>query len=356
MSPRCLAYVFTLAALAGMPRSADAQPSSAPAEAPTPEAVKRAEAFYKEGARLYLENKWAEAEAAFRSAWALNPTFDVAYNLGNAEYRLGKYRDAAEHFAFALHVWPLLSSTAGLRGIAEKRLAESRAFVGALTVKVNHEQAEVFVDGKAVGKAPLPREVFVTPGAHVVEAKLKGYLGAKEAVQIEKGAAKTIELKLAAIVPVEAPSSERVDAAKTKGGGASGTESAASDGGLRKKLIIAGIASSAAAVGAGVVFAIVSSVKASDAEDQAAALAQEIEQPPCLMTPPAAECEAIKGKIAASDTLGNVAIWSFVVGGALGAGTAIYALATPRTKSATSVRVVPIASANAAGLTLIGRW
>jgi hypothetical protein len=32
--------------------------------------------------------------------------------------------------------------------------------------------AEVLVDGKAVGTAPLASEVFVEPGAHTIEARL----------------------------------------------------------------------------------------------------------------------------------------------------------------------------------------
>jgi hypothetical protein len=307
--------------------------------------------------QLYTEKKWGEAEAAFRSAWALNPTFDVAYNLGNTEYRLGKYRDAAEYLSFALRVWPLLESTAGLRPIAEKRLAESRAFIGALTVKVNVEHAEVLVDGQVVGKAPLPGEVFVTPGAHVLEAKLKGYVGAKEAVQIDKGAAKTIELKLSAIVPMDAAGGEAVATAKPQEGLARGTESAVSDGGLRKKLIIAGIASSAVAITGGVVLAIVSNGHGTDADSQQAALLQEAGGRACEMpTTLAQRCEQQRSSLATRDTFRDLSIWSFVAGGAVGIGTAVYGLATTRAKPTSAVRVVPVATAHAGGLVIVGEW
>jgi hypothetical protein len=199
-------------------------------------------------------------------------------------------------------------------------------------------------------------EAEIEPGAHVVEAKLGGYLGAKEAVQIEKGAARTIELRLAAITPVEAPSGEGVDSAKPKGGGASGTESAASDGGLRKKVIIAGIASSAAAITGGVVFAIVSSVKASDAEDLRTALVEKGGSQPCLSPSLAPDCKAIENTIGAQETFLNLSVWSFVGGGVLGVGTAIYALASPKPKPANTVRVMPIMSSSTAGVVLAGRW
>jgi hypothetical protein len=359
MSSRYLACALTLAALAGTPRVAVAQtsPATPTAAAPSAEATKRAEASYKQGVRLYSEKKFAEAEAAFEAAWAVNPTADVAYNLGTAEYQQGKYQEAAEHLSFALRAWPLLSVMAPLRPIAEQRMAESRTFVGALTVKVNQEQAEVFVDGRAVGRAPLAGEVFVAPGAHVVEAKLKGYVGAKEAVQIEKGAAKTVELKLAAITPMEAASGESGDSVKPKGASASGTESAAGDSGLRKKLIIAGIASSAVAITGGVVFAIVASVKASDADDQQTALFQDGGGRACEMpTTLADRCSELESSLGAERTFSNLSLWTFVTGGLVGAGTAIYALTTPTPKPKGAVQVVPMVAAQGGGVFVMGRW
>ena len=40
---------------------------------------------------------------------------------------------------------------------------------GGLTVNVNVKDAEVLVDGTAIGTAPLLTEVFVEPGAHPLD-------------------------------------------------------------------------------------------------------------------------------------------------------------------------------------------
>jgi hypothetical protein len=96
-------------------------------------------------------------------------------------------------------------------------------------------------------------EAEIEPGAHVFEAKLQGYLGAKEAVQIEKGAAKTIELSLTPLSGADAKPSDPVTAPPANG---------SVEDGPHKGLLIAGIASSAVAVTGGIVFAILSNMKA----------------------------------------------------------------------------------------------
>ena len=76
------------------------------------------------------------------------------------------------------------------RRSVEELLAQARVKVGAITVRVEPAGAEVFVDGKAVGKAPLAGEVFVEPGARVIEAKLAGYEAAQACVDHVSAGAK----------------------------------------------------------------------------------------------------------------------------------------------------------------------
>src|ERR1700687_6037278 len=78
-----------------------AQPKS-PAPLPTAvAAAARARALHVEGARLFELGKYDQAYVAFLAAWALKKHPQIAANLGDCEVKIGKYRDAAEHFAFA---------------------------------------------------------------------------------------------------------------------------------------------------------------------------------------------------------------------------------------------------------------
>jgi hypothetical protein len=68
------------------------------------------------------------------------------------------------------------------------------------------------------------------------------------------------------------------------------------------------------------------------------------------------ECMEIDGKNKSSDTFGDLSVWSFVTGGVLGAGTVIYALATPKPKATSTVRVLPVAVGGGGGLVILGEW
>ena len=74
-----------------------------------------------------------------------------------------------------------------------------------MTVAANVKGAEVFVDGKSVGMAPLEDEVFVEPGARTIEAKLAGYVDGKKKIDAAKGSMLTVTLSLVKETPPPPP-------------------------------------------------------------------------------------------------------------------------------------------------------
>jgi Tfp pilus assembly protein PilF len=112
------------------------------------------------------KGRWSEAHASFLAAWSLKQHYQSLGNLGMSEAMLGKWRDAATHLSRYLREAP--KEKVEERKSAEALLAQARTKVGAITVRVEPAGAEVFVDGKAAGRAPLEGEMFVEPGAHVL--------------------------------------------------------------------------------------------------------------------------------------------------------------------------------------------
>lgn len=188
---RSLRWLFLPAVLAAVqPAPVAAQPA-APAAAPSSEA----EQLYREGMDFVTKQKWPEAEAKFRRAFELNPTYDTANNLGQAEIKLGKVRDAAEHISFALRNWPVAGKKV-YREAAAKSLEELRGQLGAVTVEGSVPGALVSVNGREVGRAPIAYELFVDPGAVTVEAKLDGYQDARQVLTAEKGKKYAVKLAM----------------------------------------------------------------------------------------------------------------------------------------------------------------
>ncbi|WP_437984273.1 PEGA domain-containing protein [Sorangium sp. So ce117] len=371
MTSRSLAVVLTVATLIADPDIAAAQPAAPPAApgtapASAADAAKRAESLVDKAKSLYLEGKYQEAEAALLVAWELNPTFDVAYNLGNTEYKLQKHREAAQYLSFALRNWPLLKAVAKLKPRAEQWLAESRAQVGALKVSVTVAGAEVLVDGKSVGRAPLEGEVFVDPGEHQVEARHLDYEPASRTVGVAKGG--TAEVKLA-ITPVKA--APQASAGATPDGGRSAAGAGA--GGpvmgqppagpvepqpLPKKNwvpVIALGAASAVGLGVGIGTTVASNNASGDAHTQSTAI---IEAGAQCVRPEASwvgPCEKVRSDASRADTLGNVARVAYIASGVLAIGAVTYAL-WPKSKRTEPTLVLPVVHSSGAGLAVMGAW
>ncbi|MBK7581326.1 MAG: hypothetical protein IPI67_14065 [Myxococcales bacterium] len=85
----------------------------------------------------------------------------MAGNLGDVEVFQGKFRDAAEHLEFSLRHWPAGQEASRKRTAA--RFEEAKQKIGTLTLKVS-EGADISVNGKPVGKSPLPGPVFIDAG------------------------------------------------------------------------------------------------------------------------------------------------------------------------------------------------
>ncbi|XXX78126.1 PEGA domain-containing protein [Sorangium sp. So ce134] len=303
-------------------------------------------------------------------AWELNPTFDVAYNLGNTKYQLKKHKEAAQYLSHALRHWPLMKAAAKLKTTAEKRLAESRAQVGALGVTAGAPGAEVLVDGKAVGKAPLEGEVFVEPGEHRVEARLEGYAPASQTVKVAKGG--TAEVTLAMVLAKSeaqeaAPGAKAAEDASTPGAGAGAgaplaeVPPAAPLPAQRQPPerswvpVIALGAASAVGLGVGIGTTVASNAASDDAHKESAAIIQGRGQCVKPESSWAGPCEQVRNDASRADTLGNVARVAFIASGAFAIAAATYVL-WPKPKRSEPAVALPVVHSDGAGVAVMGAW
>jgi hypothetical protein len=130
-----------------------------------------AHVHFDKGLAASNEQRFGEAEGEFEKAYQLWPDFRVLYNIGKVRVALGRAAEAVDAFEAYL--------AKGGDQIPDDRRQEVRdaiavalARVAAVTIHVSPDGAELRVDGRLVGVAPLAGPLRVTEGKHTVEALL----------------------------------------------------------------------------------------------------------------------------------------------------------------------------------------
>jgi hypothetical protein len=335
--PSFALYVALAAAAPGRAWAIPIDPATTEAAA-APDADERAARWLATGNKAFKEGNFAEAEKAYREAFTLKKGFDIAGNLGAAELAQGKLREAAQHLAFTLRMFPITGEPA-LREQMQKAYDQCRQGIAGVRVKLAVRGATILVDGLAAGEAPLADEVFVEPGEHVVEAKLEGYTGALQRVSASKGASVEVTLALT-LVPPPRTSVEVVP--------------------VRRRSLAPGLALAAVAVagfGGGAGFLGVSAGKRSDAKVLAGNIVAAGNGCASGASNFDARCPSLESTLHADDTWHDVAVGSFVVGGAVAVGAAAYFL-WPRRRASSegAIRVTPIVGSGDGGVLVSGSF
>lgn len=290
------------------------------------------------GNAAFREGRFAEAEKAYREAWALKKGYDVAGNLGAAELAQGKTAQAAEHLAFTLRLFPLTGDPA-LRERMQKALAQCRHGVGAVRVQVDPPGAEVYVDGVLRGRAPLADEVFVDPGEHLVEARLPGYTGGRDHVRVGAGAGESLTFLLR---PLPGPRAQPAPLPAQK----------------RRSPVPALAMGGAALAGFGLGAALIglSAARRSDAASVREAI--RTDGGSCVTGAgnfDGGRCPTLTSSLRADDTLHDVGVGAFVTGAAAAAGAVTYLL-WPTPRAGRELRVAPAFDDKGGALFFTGRF
>lgn len=323
ISPLVLALCFTVA-------------NAAWAEPRTDENVsERANELFRSAKAAFAAGNLHEAHRLYSSAWELKKSPDIAANLGQTELELGKMRDAAEHFAYALKNL-LPSSTDRQRAALEEGLAKAKAEISALRLTVTPDGAEVLVDGRVVGTSPIAELVFVEPGEHIVLARRDGFVTSETRIGAQKGAEQPVELALAAAqVPADSGAAP-TPAAPLRDDTPPESERSRN---LTPAYVATGVA--AVGLGLGIGFLFVANGKADDAAQIRNDLGND-DQACGAGTPFTTQCAELEDAVGGRNTATAVSIAGFATA-AISGGLAAYLFLNAPTASAASTKpsVVP---------------
>jgi hypothetical protein len=323
---------------------------TAPALAQDPQT--RALELFRAGNEAFASGRTHRAYAAYREAWSLSPSYDIACNLGRAEAELGKARDAAEHLDFCLSHFAASSQPEHREAESRFRelLARVRLLVGRVVLRVRPAGAEVLLDGITLGPSPLPRPLYVEPGPHSVEARLPGYGTMKRDFNAGRAEQRFVEIVLerARAAPVasrRSPHSTRSTAPRASAPRPSAEASA------RIPLLIGGASLTLATLAASSYFAIRAHSSWLDADE----LRQDVASGGCS-GPRVSICERLRETNDDEARQRNLADVGFIAAAVIGSATVATWLLWPTSPTASVSRIGIQISSDTARLHLQQRF
>lgn len=329
-----------------------------------------------EQAREAMQAKrWADAHQIFLQLWESRRTYDVALHLGQVEYHLRRFRDAATHLAYGLVLLPPREKPE----IAERSralLELCKQEVGTLALSVKNKNATLFIDGKPVADAPLVTDTYVEAGLHQFEVRLDGYTSEHWETSFTKGSQQQRDVQLKPLASTASAGKSREtsgpqDTTMTvqtnrRDESASSTTASAQRGDFVP--VIIGSALAIAGLGTGAAFQLLRNKR----DDQAESLRSRIEDLAktsngCGVSDASAEtlrlCSQLQGHNSDYDTYGKLEVASFALaGGALLATSTYFLIARPDRASATQApaaglfRVEPRLDRTSAGMLISGSF
>jgi hypothetical protein len=169
-----------------------------------PQAKAQAQELLGQGTKLYAQGDVAGALEKFDAAYAAYASPKLMFNIGQCNRDLSRPVEALE--AFEKFLAGAADASPEMAADARKAVAQLQKKLGRIQIDCETAGADVSVDGKGVGLAPLPDPIWATPGRHQVTAKHASAAPAIEDVDVTAGLVSTVTVRLAPVaVPVAAP-------------------------------------------------------------------------------------------------------------------------------------------------------
>lgn len=357
-----LLFTFTLSAA---PRPAWAQTASEVApwglpgsdDADTQQAIKN---LMRTGITEYRKHNFEPARQAFDEAWRLRHHLAIAASLAEVEMKLGRYRDAAEHWRY--YIEQLDAEHASDRADAEAQVRECRKHLGSVRVTMEPPDAQLTIDDEAVGRGPFEKDFLLAPGQHTLRAELGGRTSPSKQIIVAAEQDQATALALPAEPRTSAAAATQLTPQAPSPGKPQDSGRSTPRG--RTVAVVTGGVLATAAIGVGIWYTVAAASTRRDLD----AVRQQVDNAgdPELVkqggacTPPPgvrpAQCDQLVTKANEFDRERNIGVAGYVTGGVLAAGTvATYFLwphgRTERPRSG-SWTVSPWSVAGARGLRL----
>ncbi|WP_437313114.1 PEGA domain-containing protein [Sorangium sp. So ce385] len=319
-----LFILLALGASTGLASAADAEGQHS---TPAPAAGSAVKDLVGRARKARKLGKWNEAYDAYKAAFdaaeavpsAIGERAELAGELGLCAFALRKYREAAEHLAWSLEQGHALTDEVRIR--FEVGQAKAAFYLLRVLLSVDPPDAEVFINGKSIGRTARTYKLFLDPGRHMVRARAPGREDALHVVSASAGSEIEIAMQLPRL-PVssakEAPAAPEAASASPAARPQASSPWASWPGTLR----IAGIGSTVATGTLGAAFMVRASTTDGDLDERNKRLdAAGVSPGVCREPPKPATCSELTRLRRERDLFAGLGTAMVVTSGLVGAAT-----------------------------------
>jgi hypothetical protein len=170
---------------------------------PSHPARERASAHFQRGVELFQDGAYRAALVEFQRAYETSPNYRLLYNIGQTQFELQDFLGATQSYEQFLAEGGTQVSPK-LREELEIALQSLRTRVGRVTISVNRDGADVFLDDTEIGKSPITSTVSVNVGQHRVAARAPDGAEDSKVIDVAGGEVAQVSLELEEAAPVAA--------------------------------------------------------------------------------------------------------------------------------------------------------
>jgi hypothetical protein len=300
-----------------------------------------ADVLYREGTEALSAGNAPLAYEKLKSAFAIRPSVDIAANLALVEQQLGHERDAAEHLAFAIKVFPP-SGKPEVKRRLEDDLAKLEQKLGRVQVQCPGGTT-LQIGDRTVGLSPIATQ-YVEPGKHMVQGKHPEHGNAKVTIELAPGQKLDVTLELQpADAQIAPPPTDRPEPLVPD-------EPVVAPKPWWPYAVFGGVA--AAGLGAGLGFTFAAGSKSSEAETIAAGI-----DGGCTPGATTGPCGELQSAIDGHNGLRIGSYVGFGVAGAAAVGALVYALVpASNVELSADTALLPVVGPNDAGFSFRTRF
>jgi hypothetical protein len=166
-------------------------------EKTSPEDQEQARKVFHLANQRFEQRRHDEALKLYRKAYGLWPHPRILFNIAVCLGFLSQPLESAETFKQVLRYGPEPINPERYKQASE-RYAELMGQLAQLRVICEEQGTKVFVNGKAIGVAPLNKKVTLGPGTHLVTANREGKVPYNAQVRLEPGSHSKVRINLQA--------------------------------------------------------------------------------------------------------------------------------------------------------------